>query len=1600
MDEQIKRLKVKEQRKGGRQRSRRGAMIVRERLHALLQESFSSLPVCWELLAIYLRQEYESYNKSYVDDLYTNPKDHFRDFFELILQRVKDMDVVNKAEADKATQEKVKRPKRKITSENMNNGTQDSKTQIRRMSSTWERVAGRKEQKVKQNRLEWKRIVFSSFHPFEMVEGDTLARMLACGKFADFTNRHTSNPKFYATYFLLYLLLVLLEILQPKAEVTTPKHNFSSSNMSLSSPTPYTNSSLPQNINLNHWKIMQIVLMVLCGVYTAIYFLNISRLLMRQLFREFMFWYQILQIVLAIIGVGIVISPYTFIFLPLYLKFPLVDALPRIIRKAIPFLFLLFLFLQIYYLQALQKGNDLTFSFSMSNSTYEFTLSAITQSAIVQYCALALQCVFKTIYWPGALCTVRGILNSRKMPEKEADIIMRTAEEQQIFHQLGTDGQKLLRHIIGNDVAEPWKIFENTQQFTIYSRKATTSTNGYTSKVEYKIEFTANEKFEVIAKQLKMTPKNDVWKVAEIERASSHKGSGLTGSGNAASIIIASASKISSTMFSKYSSVKNLFVNDKAEIQYRYRALSTIGPTTDRFLACEDTVQVFEEMGVGMRCCKSTDKALEKVPQSFKEGRLLATIDIGGILFERLASNKTRLVYSFSCTLGGHIPYLVGNMVSLNEVKRWAHAFEEALNNELDGGSSRSRRKTSISTSIPGQKGNDTVKIIPPFFEDVFQEELALNFATLQKCWFVLHQYLLSEYENYLRGMAKYHPENPTQNGTSKVNIQVDQFIEHACLRHGFQVNTAIPEEKRRSSLLRSSRSKGKNSGPRRAMSFTRPQSEGSEKMNRWNAKSFSAGFRSPKIDPCDLHDDIEKNISSRKTDTSPKINAQQIVPVETTDTDNRRHSWTSNARMDEATSSIKFAATGKDGDAPAVDRSLRNSNRSNTSARKSPWNSGRSFRTENSSVHDKGNRRHAILKKYGAERHNRKLLKTKQVVFCKYHPFSVTTLDTVGKALFGETFAMWIFRTFIRNNFAAFLAPCIAQLGGVLVAANMLWWNIHYLDIICILPLGYMFLLTLFLNGRIFSALLSEFLFWYMFLLTFLGHLAVSMLCLQTLSKYITLITLSFASALLCLVNDALPSYINSSASMLFFFIGAIINQILIMYIVVLHLDAKENFKIEIPTLGVNFSLSGGAISSCLNLLLLLGKLIYSNVRSHGRLVILRTKIQCVRMMEDEANFIFLNTAERELLANLGHIGQALVSLVAAWDTDTPWEVHHVSNNSVTKIRVIQWEEPNIVKAISKAIMSFGQGLNDVTDKERILAMKIEFCVNVPLRKAWQAIGIESEKRVVREEQHGVNKNEVSRTCCRIVRMPSISRTTFSDRLVIYEEHIKLLEDDRIAFAACATTEQSIDEIPDEEKAGKIILDLRTGGYLLESVRQDVTLVTYALAYDFGPYVPLELGKFLLDRELNRVYLKWSSNFGLNIKKATVSQRQTRKFSSNRQQRGSSTLKPLGAFKTLGSGRSDSSKVRDVITASNKASARDMQIMMSTTIPKFRGKLEKELDQHGQNRAVIENDDDDDEQWKSEATLPIVESRKFSPDGSFSTRRIMHSINEDLNIK
>eukprot|EP00948_MAST-09A_sp_MAST-9A-sp1_P002321 g2321.t1 len=290
------------------------------------------------------------------------------------------------------------------------------------------------------------------------------------------------------------------------------------------------------------------------------------------------------------------------------------DALPRKFHRASSVMHasgLIAIFAVLWDLATLKNG------IVIQNPIFRgtITLSGVASSCLMHFALiLAKNCVlaiFRTQYF----ILLKAPIVSRKKAENQIELMLRNAEKEELFENAGTQGQLLIRSMVGN-VNSPWETIKETDHYRLYRRFHVDGNNKMTSVVELKFDFILNVELMKFFKEF--TAKNDegsVWKQTNRKGSSS-----------------------------------NFTV-------LMYRRLNVAFPgISDRFFCFLLEVNLQKERGFATFASRFREKDLEYVPTEVTKGATLAKTHICGVCLERIDDKHTKFTQVISTEVGGLIP--------------------------------------------------------------------------------------------------------------------------------------------------------------------------------------------------------------------------------------------------------------------------------------------------------------------------------------------------------------------------------------------------------------------------------------------------------------------------------------------------------------------------------------------------------------------------------------------------------------------------------------------------------------------------------------------------------------------------------------------------------------------------------------------------------------------------------------------------------------------------------------------------------------------------------------------------------------------------------
>eukprot|EP00948_MAST-09A_sp_MAST-9A-sp1_P001620 g1620.t1 len=292
-------------------------------------------------------------------------------------------------------------------------------------------------------------------------------------------------------------------------------------------------------------------------------------------------------------------------------------------------------------------------------------------------------------YTSNATISVAG---SRKLLLDEADKILKSGEDHEVFKGLGAAGQKLVAQIQGSDnPQEPWEFDVMYGNAAIYRRPTKVQMNG--EKVDatvltYKCELfiSGDWKMEELYSWLVNAP--DDWEyVEEPEKPAKildtinvldrlQEGRIRNGSGNNVRTGLEEVTKMNH--------------------RCAYRIINFPYGMKNRVLPCEQDTRFFKERQMVVNSGKYTDRALSKIPFEIRKNHEILRLVSGGVVFKRMKEGHIKASFVYGALTAGSLGQFLVKLTCHKVTKDWVDSIDETFGTVTCSPTINASRKSSI----------------------------------------------------------------------------------------------------------------------------------------------------------------------------------------------------------------------------------------------------------------------------------------------------------------------------------------------------------------------------------------------------------------------------------------------------------------------------------------------------------------------------------------------------------------------------------------------------------------------------------------------------------------------------------------------------------------------------------------------------------------------------------------------------------------------------------------------------------------------------------------------------------------------------------------
>eukprot|EP00948_MAST-09A_sp_MAST-9A-sp1_P003471 g3471.t1 len=273
--------------------------------------------------------------------------------------------------------------------------------------------------------------------------------------------------------------------------------------------------------------------------------------------------------------------------------------------------------------------------------TYSWTGVAI--NALLNYIIMVTKLLVVSLWKPKNFVTLKVPLQSNKMMENRADMILVTAEKEKLYKTIGKEAQKLITAIVGSTADVPWELAEQTSKSVIFTRLRMDERYQRTSEFEFKLEFYTKLNIEQTYRCL-------------------HD------------------SKDWTTIYKETTDKINMSrALPSLKILYRRVHLPFPG-VSDRLLCVKSVCRYYPDYGFAYVVSQDAEqKYLNQIPKTTVEGTVRMRVRLAGWIIEKVDSAQpmTKLTYFVSSNIGGSLPVRIRNYALFRESRRLEKEWDD-----------------------------------------------------------------------------------------------------------------------------------------------------------------------------------------------------------------------------------------------------------------------------------------------------------------------------------------------------------------------------------------------------------------------------------------------------------------------------------------------------------------------------------------------------------------------------------------------------------------------------------------------------------------------------------------------------------------------------------------------------------------------------------------------------------------------------------------------------------------------------------------------------------------------------------------------------------
>eukprot|EP00948_MAST-09A_sp_MAST-9A-sp1_P002929 g2929.t1 len=204
-------------------------------------------------------------------------------------------------------------------------------------------------------------------------------------------------------------------------------------------------------------------------------------------------------------------------FMPMFITATITDSIPRSFVKKTTygyFFAIILVISTIFALKQLSHDPKLDFHLPIFGT---YSLTGIAMSALYNYIIMMTKLFVVSVWNPKNFVMLKVPLQSTKMMENRANMILVTAEKEKLYKKIGEGGQKLITAIVGSPSDVPWEFNQKTSKSMLFTRLRMDEKHQLTSDTEFKLEIYTKQ---TVGQSYRQLQKFEEYKVIHEQKSS------------------------------------------------------------------------------------------------------------------------------------------------------------------------------------------------------------------------------------------------------------------------------------------------------------------------------------------------------------------------------------------------------------------------------------------------------------------------------------------------------------------------------------------------------------------------------------------------------------------------------------------------------------------------------------------------------------------------------------------------------------------------------------------------------------------------------------------------------------------------------------------------------------------------------------------------------------------------------------------------------------------------------------------------------------------------------------------------------------------------